>query len=309
MRFRAAKLLPVVIIATFAAPALNVMATHPAQAETCLTKPNEATPAGKHWRYRVERGSKRHCWYLGEKRGAAPAHTTAANDTPSSDGEQKSPPASLANARAELIAGPAGPTASAALPATDQAARRPAEPLPAPAATESSAPADSPWSLASRWADATTPQDQSTSPAIAPPAEIITDTPVAASVSQHPASPPDIDQRWLLMAGLVTAFGLAAGIVKLLLHFANTRPLRVAARPTLDALNEPAWAAAPPWPQAPTPPRPQPLESGDEMPRQQPPNWVRVAQQRAAQAERVQAERASEAVEELLAQLALRKTA
>jgi hypothetical protein len=32
-------------------------------AEECLTKPKEVTPPGQHWYYRIERGSKRHCWY------------------------------------------------------------------------------------------------------------------------------------------------------------------------------------------------------------------------------------------------------
>jgi hypothetical protein len=36
-------------------------------AEECLTKPKEVTPPGQHWYYRIERGSKRNCWYLQEK--------------------------------------------------------------------------------------------------------------------------------------------------------------------------------------------------------------------------------------------------
>ena len=33
-------------------------------AEECLTTPKDETPPGKHWYYRIERGTKRHCWYL-----------------------------------------------------------------------------------------------------------------------------------------------------------------------------------------------------------------------------------------------------
>jgi hypothetical protein len=36
-------------------------------AEECLTIPKEETSPGKHWYYRIERGSKRHCWYLREE--------------------------------------------------------------------------------------------------------------------------------------------------------------------------------------------------------------------------------------------------
>jgi hypothetical protein len=33
-------------------------------ADDCLTSPNKATPAGDHWRYHLERGTGRKCWYL-----------------------------------------------------------------------------------------------------------------------------------------------------------------------------------------------------------------------------------------------------
>jgi hypothetical protein len=33
-------------------------------AEECLAKPRETTPPGQHWYYLIDRGSKRHCWYL-----------------------------------------------------------------------------------------------------------------------------------------------------------------------------------------------------------------------------------------------------
>ena len=36
-------------------------------AEECLTTPKDETPPGKHWYYRIERGTKRHCWYLREE--------------------------------------------------------------------------------------------------------------------------------------------------------------------------------------------------------------------------------------------------
>jgi hypothetical protein len=33
-------------------------------AEECLTRAKDVTPPGQHWYYRVERDTKRHCWYL-----------------------------------------------------------------------------------------------------------------------------------------------------------------------------------------------------------------------------------------------------
>ena len=35
-------------------------------ADECLASPKATTPAGAHWYYRVEKGTKRKCWYLGE---------------------------------------------------------------------------------------------------------------------------------------------------------------------------------------------------------------------------------------------------
>ena len=32
--------------------------------EECLTTPKDEATPGKHWYYRIERGTKRHCWYL-----------------------------------------------------------------------------------------------------------------------------------------------------------------------------------------------------------------------------------------------------
>jgi hypothetical protein len=40
-------------------------------AEECLTKPREITPAGQHWYYLIDRGSKRRCWYLHQETGTS----------------------------------------------------------------------------------------------------------------------------------------------------------------------------------------------------------------------------------------------
>jgi hypothetical protein len=42
-----------------------------AAAEDCLAGPTKQSPAGHHWFYRVDRSSKRHCWYLGDQGRAA----------------------------------------------------------------------------------------------------------------------------------------------------------------------------------------------------------------------------------------------
>jgi hypothetical protein len=75
-------------------------------AEECLTTPKDETPPGKHWYYRVERGTKRHCWYLreeGETSSQAATSTPARRATPevAPDGETKLV-RSAADAHAEL---------------------------------------------------------------------------------------------------------------------------------------------------------------------------------------------------------------
>jgi hypothetical protein len=46
-------------------------------AEECLTTPKDETPPGKHWYYRSERGTKRHCWYLREEGETSPQAATS----------------------------------------------------------------------------------------------------------------------------------------------------------------------------------------------------------------------------------------
>lgn len=94
----------------------------PAAADECLTAPKAATPAGAHWYYRVEKGTKRKCWYLADEAGKtkkaaapAPASSDVAEEnapapekvTPPAKQETSSKPIrkSVANARAELRAG------------------------------------------------------------------------------------------------------------------------------------------------------------------------------------------------------------
>ncbi len=75
-------------------------------AEECLTKPKDEAPSGKHWYYRIERSTKRHCWYLrdeGETHSQATTSTPARRAAPevAPDGETKLP-RSAADAHAEL---------------------------------------------------------------------------------------------------------------------------------------------------------------------------------------------------------------
>ena len=77
-----------------------------AAADECLAAPKAETPKGAHWFYRLEKGTKRKCWYLGDQ--VAKANKTASSSpTPSADPAPPRAPEpamqrSVANARAEL---------------------------------------------------------------------------------------------------------------------------------------------------------------------------------------------------------------
>jgi hypothetical protein len=65
MTNRAAKFLSAVSACIVAsAPIATIPLGTVGAAEECLTTPKDETPPRKHWYYRIERGTKRHCWYL-----------------------------------------------------------------------------------------------------------------------------------------------------------------------------------------------------------------------------------------------------
>src|SRR5437667_1743035 len=109
-------------VLTTAAEAATSQATQ-AAADSCLTAPKGATPSGSHWYYRIDRVTKRQCWYLREEsdaaddkfaRAAPPASAPAATSAPAAASapaaeEPASPQQrtitrkSIADARAEWV--------------------------------------------------------------------------------------------------------------------------------------------------------------------------------------------------------------
>ena len=120
-------------------------------ADNCLSEPNGKTPAGKHWYYRIERGTERHCWYLrgeDEKPARAGASDSAPPATENSRKSETEATRSIANAHAQLpprtrvdetITAPATPSAPPApadvtgsIPAIGAASSPATSPLPEP---------------------------------------------------------------------------------------------------------------------------------------------------------------------------------
>jgi hypothetical protein len=84
-----------------------------AAADSCLSAPKGATPSGSHWYYRIDRVTKRQCWYLREESDTADdkfARAAPPASAPASAAEESAPPQqrtitrkSIADARAEWI--------------------------------------------------------------------------------------------------------------------------------------------------------------------------------------------------------------
>src|ERR1700759_2967893 len=74
-------------------------------ADNCVTEPGNESSQGKHWYYRIERGTGRHCWYLrGENEASArtPGAEPVASARPAPATSGNAPQRTLADARAEF---------------------------------------------------------------------------------------------------------------------------------------------------------------------------------------------------------------
>jgi hypothetical protein len=207
-------------------------------ADECLSAPREQTPAGSHWYYRLERGTKRHCWYLreeGEKvsQSAPSSAAPAAKPIAPKAEPAKAEPAirgSVANARAELAVTPARDAADSSVASAPQPSATGLnsisptvnQPVTAPAA------AAPPTAIASRWpepasanpsadpgpaaADTDDSDVQPTPPAAAPP------PPVALAAADAPVEKPQgrsgsIPMLSVVMIGALLLAGLIGSAI------------------------------------------------------------------------------------------------
>jgi hypothetical protein len=194
-------------------------------ADSCVTEPKAESPQGKHWYYRIERGSGRHCWYLrGEDEASArtPAAEPVATAKPAPQATTgNAPPRSLADAHAEFAPkAPNESTSSAASPqpvwpnppATTAAAPAAATTGVGPGAVAPTAPADS--QLASRWPQASgAPSTANATPQASlmvadAQADSAATTPAPAETVQ--ASPPPVREVGSLQKLALVVFGALA---------------------------------------------------------------------------------------------------
>jgi hypothetical protein len=213
-------------------------------ADDCLSAPKDETPAGQHWYYRIEHGTKRHCWYLRDE-GDKPAQTASPD---------ASPPANPAPARAAIAAPRSIEDAHAELPPEAPAERQTENDKPNPAlppnalgidrvqgaeATDMTAPSSV---VVSRW-----PKPSSASSSVAPrpamsdataiaqpaPAETpsaltpVTLAPADSSARNHSGT---IPMLLTTIAGALAAAGIVGGTILKLGAARRPRRARLRAR-------------------------------------------------------------------------------
>jgi len=202
MTNRATRIVPRIVLAgVVASAALVTVHLHAASADECLTKPKGSAPDGQHWYYHNERGSKRQCWYLGDK-GSRGASLGVRKSAAAVAHQHHQLSQTEADARAEF-APPAAPASDSKRAVVGAVATTPVEPSPMAAATpgtaaapetaptaDSSTPAPAPApdsaavtadqsSVASRWPGAT----EAAQPTEAPPPNPATVTMAAAELA------------------------------------------------------------------------------------------------------------------------------
>jgi len=290
MKIRTANVVAIGLVGIAAGVAVPAITADSAYAAACLAKPNATAPQGSHWFYRVDRATKRNCWYV---RAVGPKSATSATASaePVAPKPAAAPTAALrpavANARAEFDPAPA-----------DNLGRTPATSLLSPGTLQSVGPTDPQpgtapgWQLASRWsnqADAAAAAAAADRNAGAAPQQVIAtaDAPPPALVAEPPAKQPTAlagRSIWTLLGALVAALAVAALTVAAVMKFGGARPAvrRVGnGRPDI-------WGAAEPEP---------PLDAQQVEP---PMNWIKIARERHAAIER------SDEVERLLSGAARR---
>ena len=226
---KAAKYISAVIASILtSAPVATVSYGQTRAAEECISSPKGTAPEGSHWYYRVDRATKRHCWYLGESGGKVsrvrtPSHRVARSIAPEPEPTQRL----VADAHAELPA-----RTSIEQP---NGAGRPNWPLQADAANASAAPLanEAGAVIASRWPDGSSVSSPA-APATDPAANVQPTGPAAPplTVAAMPTAAEDPQDAWssmpMLLAAIACALALAGIAASLVLRIGGVRGLRPA---------------------------------------------------------------------------------
>jgi hypothetical protein len=113
----------VIVVAAVALTARTSIAER--AADECITKPNSTPPQGSHWYYRVDRATRRQCWYLGAEGEKVRARqvgsrmkSAAPKVPPQSTPPRSTPPQSTVQTPEETKAAEPAPAQTASADAT-----------------------------------------------------------------------------------------------------------------------------------------------------------------------------------------------
>jgi hypothetical protein len=227
--------------AGFLAGVLLAVTAHGAAraADDCLTAPNDETPGGRHWYYRIDHATKRHCWYLreeGEKLSQTAVPNAARSAKPVEPKADPPSQRSVEDAHAELPpqARIAPPSFNGTLTPADTAARENNWPPVVPGVSAERSVVLSRWPQSSSVASAVNPQPESSDPAASTPpnpptagASAIATVPTVPAVSSSPAKTGSIPKLLSAVSGALALAGITASVV---LKLAGPRQTRVRVR-------------------------------------------------------------------------------
>jgi hypothetical protein len=234
--------------------ALAVQPT-PLYAADCLASPKGAAPKGSHWFYRVDRATKKNCWYVrAETARPAAAKPSLAQNAPAPDAPLQP---SIANARAEAGA------ANAVQP-------KPHVPEPAPMqvadevqdSDTAAAPENGQSTLASRWLDRPTIDRTGNATPTSADADLTSSpsTPAPLAAATSPAPSAGVPALLLVIIGALGAAATVAGVL-----FKFGRPGRDEA-PDLRREPHAPWDSADVGPAVVSPPLASPSPAPDRAP-------------------------------------------
>jgi hypothetical protein len=236
----------VITAAEAAMPATQVAA------DGCQSAPKGTTPSGSHWYYRIDRVTKRQCWYLREESDAADDKFARAAPPASAAEEPAAPPQrtvtrkSIADARAEWISQPARaepnpparieprPVAAVPTPAVQNSARATMPNVLAPAPLSSMRWNDAPVVRASanpsdlQLAAATPPPPAVQPPQVAQVQLTAADQAAPIAAEAPPAKPKASLQKLLLV--IAAALALAGLTVSAIVRIGRMRARRAIRR-------------------------------------------------------------------------------
>src|SRR5258708_25806608 len=84
------------------APIAIIASSFAHAAGDCQTEPGSETREGQHWYYRIEHGTKRHCWYLREEGERAEQATSIEGTAAASQRNETATRGSIADPHDEL---------------------------------------------------------------------------------------------------------------------------------------------------------------------------------------------------------------